>query len=460
MSSKKIKKLVTMILLASQLSFAFAETSNINTTSETSGQTIEQEQQTTENIDSETNSKLQEFNNTLSAEAYVVIDSKTGEKIMGKNEDEVMYPASLTKIVTSLLLLESGKLDEKFIVSKEADEIGEASIYATEGEELSGKDLLYAMMLQSANDACYVVAEGVSGTAEEFYKLMTKRAKELGAKVSNFSSANGLHEEDHVTSAMDLALITKEALKFPEFREAIKSKTYSLTRTSESGMKEITNKNRMLFENKPEYNSTSIGGKTAYTRQAGNCLMEVAEKDGMEIIVITLKSNSIYPDTNKIINYAFDNFEAIPISDAGKLSYEYNNTPITLYSNEGISYISPKNTATSNTTTENNDAEKNITDASLEKNIKKEIVFNEPSGKVISSNEKVGQLNTYVNGKLYRSVDLFSAEDYDFNTDISFKFFINLGIFSAILIIIRLILNLIKYRKLKTKGYLKNSKFF
>lgn len=434
MKFKKITSVIASLILSTQLLFVSAETNN---EVDTNSNNIE----SNENIKANDSININEFNNSINTEAYVVIDSTTGEKIMGKNEDKVMYPASLTKIVTSLLLLESNKLDDMFTVTKEAASIGEASIYVQEGEQISGKDLLYAMMLQSANDSCYVVAEGVSGTAENFYTLMTQRAKELGATSSNFTSANGLHEPTHVTTAMDLALITKEALKYDAFREVMGAKTHTLTRTTDKGLREITNKNRMLFSYKPEYNEYAIGGKTAYTTPAGNCLMEIAKKDDMEIIVVTLKSTTIYPDTNKIINFAFDNFTSTPIVEKGEFVQEHNGIFMNLYTKKGVGYIAP------------------ITQASTNTKVSSEILIYDNLTEVKKDN-KVGIIKTYLNGKEYETVDVYSKEDYAFITGVSFRFIRNILLFVLCLILIKICINVYKMRKTKTKGYLKNSKFY
>ena len=201
---------------------------------------------------SDSSAEMQEFNNSVTVGAYVAIDAKTGEILMGKNENKTMYPASLTKVLTSLLLIENKSMDDTLVVSKEATEIGEASVYVREGEVFTAKDLLYAMMLKSANDACYVVGEGVSGIGniESFYALMNQRARQAGAMNSNFSSSNGLHQDTHYTTAYDLGLITKEAIKYPEFREAMGTQSYVLNREGDDVLKTIYHTNRMIFENK------------------------------------------------------------------------------------------------------------------------------------------------------------------------------------------------------------------
>lgn len=435
MKFKKISSIIASVLLTVQMSLVFATPATEANNDAAVMTTINSENNDNVNID------IEKFNQSIDAEAYVVIDSTTGEKIMGKNENEIMYPASLTKIMTSLMLLESGRMNEMFPVSKEADAIGEASIYATEGEELSGKDLLYAMMLQSANDACFVVAEGISGEPENFYNLMTKRAHELGATSSNFVSANGLHNEEHVTTAMDLALITREALKYEEFREVMGAKTHTLTRTAEEGMKEITNKNRMLFSQKPEYNEYAIGGKTAYTTPAGNCLMEVVKKDGMEIIIITLKSDHVYPDTNKIIDFAFGNYKSTPIVESGDFAHEYKGTFMNLYTTEGIGRVQPISQSTTNS------------------EITTSVKINDLQA-VVKKGDKVGVIESYIDGKLYKTVDVFASQDYTFATGVSFRFIRNIILFAIALIIIKIAINFYAMRKAKTRGYLKNTKFY
>lgn len=430
------KKLLTKIILPMLL---FMQPCNIlaNNVYATSSVQIDNT-----NVDnSQSNSvDIDKFNKSINAETYVVIDSKTGNILMGKDETKKMYPASLTKIMTSLLLLESGKINDMFTVSADAAKIGESSIYVQQGEQISGKDLLYAMMLQSANDACYVTGEGISGDITSFYNLMTQRAHEIGSTDSNFKSSNGLHDPEHITTALDLALITKEALKYEEFRECIKTKSYSLTRESDSTMKNITNKNRMLFDYKPEYNEYSIGGKTAYTTPAGNCLMEVAKKDDMEIIVITMKSPTIYTDTSKIINFALENYSSYSLLDKDKISTEYKDTIINLYTKESIGIVKDKTDSRPNVTTE--------------------VVLNDKYYKEITKDQKVGVVNIYLEGELYKTLDVFSKEDYVFDNGLTMKFILNLVLFSSMLILIKIIINLIKIRKQKTKDYLKNSKFY
>lgn len=372
----------------------------------------------------EVNEKLDELNESILAESYVVIDSKTGQKIIGKNETEVMYPASLTKIMTSLLLIESEKLDEMFTVSSAAEDIDEASIYVKEGEEISGKDLLYSMMLQSANDACYVVAEGVSSSVDEFYALMTKRAKEIGASVSNFMSANGLHEENHISSAMDLAMITKEALKHEEFRTVIKELQYDLSRTSEDTMKTITNKNRMLFDYKNEYNQYSIGGKTAFTTPAGNCLMEVAKKDDMEIIVIALKSDSVYEDCCNLINYTFENFENISVIDKSTIPYNYKNIDMEIIPNKSLEYI-----------TNNGNIPK----------IETKIELIDINNNLIEKDKKVGTIYAYLDGELYDSVDLLATEEYEIPVTVTKN--LNMVVYVGIILCVFLIIYIVKSKK-------------
>lgn len=390
-------------------------------------------------------SDIETLNKSLATDTYVVIDARTGEKIIGKNETEKMYPASLTKILTSLLLIENKKMDDILTVSKNASEVGESSINVQENEKISAKDILYATMLHSANDAAYVAGESVSGDAESFAKLMNERAKQAGAESSNFVTPNGLHDKNHYTTAMDLALITKDAIAYEEFREVIKTKEYKMSRTEEDVPMKVSNLNRMLFPvfngSKSYYNAFSEGGKTGYTKQAGNCLMEVVKKDDSEFIVITLKSSEIYPDTNAIINYVLDNYISTPLINKESISYTLNNTALNLHAKEGITYITNKKT-------------------DEEINVKTEIKIDDNIVYPIVKDSKVGTINVYVNDTLYKTTDVLASEDYNVVKITGSSFLKNLIICSLILALAKLIMNLYKKRKKKRENYLKNSDLY
>lgn len=394
---------------------------------------------------SDNSEEMKEFNNSVTLGAYVVIDSKTGEVIMGKNENNMMYPASLTKVLTSLLLIENKSMDDILTVTKEAASIGEASIYVREGETFTAKDLLYAMMLKSANDACYVVGEGVSGIGniQGFYDLMNQRARQAGALNSNFSSSNGLHEDTHFTTAYDLAMITKDAIKYPEFREAMGTQSYVLNREGDDVLKTIYHTNRMIFENREEYNPYSLGGKTGFTTEAQNCLIEVARKDDMEIIVVALKAapGYVYKDTNKIINHVLENYTSTSLLKDEEMTEEINGEYLTYKAVDSVGIVNKKD--------ENVVVSSNV-----------EYILDDNLTGVIEKGSVIGVANIYLDNALYKSVDLVATKTIEIPKGTTFSLLRNLLIIMVLIIIIKTIQILIGYRKRKTENYLKNSRIY
>lgn len=366
-----------------------------------------------------------DFVNNISTDSFVVIDASSGQMLLNKNENKKMYPASLTKLLTALLLLENKKMTDMLTASKEASKVGESSINVKEGEKISTKDILYSMMLQSANDASFVAAENISGDTTKFATLMNKRAKELGASNSNFITPNGLHDVNHVTTAMDLALISKQALTHKEFLDCIKTKDYSLDRADSSSNMDLQNKNRMIFDNKKEYNKYCIGGKTGYTTQAGNCLMEVAQNGNLQVIVITLKSNKIYDDTKNIIDYVFKNFTTKSLVSKDNISGKIGNTDILMHMNKDITY-----------SVFNNESMDNLS-------VKKDIAIDKNIALPIKRDQKIGEMTVSINGKQYSKENLYASSDFDSATMPKIKtnhYFRNIFILIAFVVLIKCIL--------------------
>ena len=234
-----------------------------------------------------------------------------------------MYPASLTKIMTCILALELGNLDDKITVDDETPyEIDGSHIALEPGEILTLKDLLYALMLPSANDAASVIAKHYSGDTESFVKLMNDKAKELGSTNTNFANPHGLHDENHYTTAADLAKIVTYAMKNETFREIIKTPRYEIPATNKKEARAIittnnlilnTSKSNILVNNQwvhREYEG-AYGVKNGYTPEAGYCLISYAERNGIGFVAIVLNGlgNEVYTDTHNLLNYGFDNYE-------------------------------------------------------------------------------------------------------------------------------------------------------
>ena len=253
---------------------------------------------------------------SVDSENAIVMEASTGTILYQKDCKKKSYPASITKIMTTMLALENSSPDEVVTFSED-------SIYKTEGsgvardigEQLTMKDCLYAVMLESANECAYAVAEHVGGgDYSRFIDLMNAKAKELGCKNTHFSNCNGLPDEQHYTSCYDMALIAREAIKNEDFRTLISTKTYTLPKTNKKDQElPMYNHHAMICSNRTSRHlyEYAIGGKTGYTVAARNTLVTYAEKDGMLLICVVMRSNSSaqYADTEKLFNYCFDNFK-------------------------------------------------------------------------------------------------------------------------------------------------------
>ncbi len=266
---------------------------------------------------------------SIDADAAVVMDAKTGAILYAKHMDDRKYPASITKIMTVLLALENGNLEDKVKFSEYAVysiEFGSAHLGLTEGEELTLEQCLYGIMLASANEISNAVAEYVAGDVDTFAEMMNKKAKALGCTNTHFVNPNGLHDEDHYVSARDMALIMKEALKYDKFREIINTDEYHYPPTNL--VKEdryFVNHHQMLMD---ESYDGIIGGKTGFTDQAFNTLVTAAERNGMTLISVVLHAPGIeseYGDTRTILDYGFDNFKQYKVKpeDLAGMKIEY-----------------------------------------------------------------------------------------------------------------------------------------
>lgn len=273
----------------------------------------------------------------LVAGASILIDYETGEILFGKNEHTKMYPASTTKIMTAILTLENAKLTDKVTIDKETPFVGGSRMYVKEGEIFTVEQLLYALLVDSANDAAVALAKHISGTTDEFAILMNKRAKEIGAINTNFNNPNGLPDENHYTTAYDLAMIGKYAMTIPKFTEIVKTVTYQIPPTEKTDeTRYFKNTNRFLWgmggKHKILIDGQYVnikypivdGIKTGYTNAAGNCLVSTAQKGGRRVISVVLKSvlNDLYKDSRLQLDYGLDNFQNITLINSNSLVQE------------------------------------------------------------------------------------------------------------------------------------------
>ena len=259
----------------------------------------------------------------VEAEAAIIAEPSTGKIIYETESEEQKYPASVTKILTAILVLENCKLDDVATCSQTAlSNIPSAYVVAPlmVGEEMRVEDLLYALMLKSANDAAYVLAEHVGKTTEGFSEMMNNKAKEIGCKGTHFVNPNGVHSDDHYTTAYDMYLIAKYAMQNEEFRKIVSTEEYTLPATNKYTATDRVMKNTNYFLNKNSkfYNENVKGIKTGTTTQAGNCLVTDFEKDGIEFIAVILgakTSDSKFTETEKMLDYAYENYEFTKMHD-------------------------------------------------------------------------------------------------------------------------------------------------
>ncbi|MDQ7092714.1 D-alanyl-D-alanine carboxypeptidase family protein [Desulfosporosinus sp. PR] len=265
-------------------------------------------------------------------EGAYLLDVQSGQTLFSKNPDEQLAPASTTKIMTGLLALERGNLNDVVTVSPtmlNSKLVYGTQIYLEPGEKLSLQDLLYAMLLNSANDAAVTVAEHIGGDVQSFVDLMNQRAQEIGATQTHFVNPSGLTEQGHVTTAHDLALIARVAYQNPLFAQYVRTKSHSISRSKSDLPTQMVNENKMLWQN-----SDVDGIKTGYTAAAENCLVASMTKDGRQLIGVILKSpgREIYTDMQNLFDYGYTNYSDKILKPAGSVlsSIMVNNEPVDL----------------------------------------------------------------------------------------------------------------------------------
>jgi len=265
----------------------------------------EESQQENEDKKEEKKEEQKEEQPGIFGEYGVAIDAKTGTVIYDKNAHDAAYPASMTKVLTALIIAETMDENEKIKVTPDA--IGtECSCYGVEkGEELSKEDAIHALMIKSANDVAVAAAEHISGSVERFAKVMNKRAKEIGVSgETNFVTPNGLTDEKHHVTAYDMALIVREAIKNPEVLDAMKAKDFKV----KSNKKDVELTRHDNIFKLPH----AVGGKTGYTSAAGNTLAVYYKKGDKEIITVVMKSDAAnhYTDSKIMSEYAFKHMKS------------------------------------------------------------------------------------------------------------------------------------------------------
>lgn len=243
---------------------------------------------------------------SVNAKAAVLYLPETDTLLYSKNEDDRLPMASTTKIMTALIAIERENIDRKIKIDQRAVGVEGSSAYLRAGEEFSMRELLYALMLRSANDAAEAIAYAVAGDIDLFAVMMNEKAKELGLQNTNFKNPHGLDDDEHYTTAFELAKITAEALKYPEFREIASSTSKRVVKEDITRL--FVNHNKLLSR----YEGC-IGVKTGYTQRSGRCLVSAAERDGVELIAVTLSCPDDWLEHKKMLDFGFDTLERVTL---------------------------------------------------------------------------------------------------------------------------------------------------
>ena len=255
------------------------------------------------------------------SEAGIVMDIDSGAILYAKNMDNPHYPASITKILTALVALENNELTDIVTVTPEDYNFlkrGDNHIGLKNKEEITMEDALHGTLLASGNEVAHAVASNTEGGYEKFIQLMNEKCKELGCTNSNFTNSHGLHDDDHYTSARDMALIGAAAFQNADFRRITSTLQYTIPVTNITNeTRTFQNHHKMLFEGRNQYYEYCVGGKTGYTDDALSTLVTFATKDDTNLVAVVLRahgSGNTYVDTRAMLDYAFENFSKVSVT--------------------------------------------------------------------------------------------------------------------------------------------------
>ncbi|MCE4047169.1 MULTISPECIES: D-alanyl-D-alanine carboxypeptidase family protein [Bacillaceae] len=271
----------------------------------------------------------------VSASSAILMEQESGRVIYEKDAHTQRRIASITKIMTAILAIESGKMNDMVKISENAVRSEGSSIYLKAGEKISLEDLVYGLMLRSGNDAATAIAEHVGGSLDGFVYLMNQKAQELGMKDTHFANPHGLDDhEDHYSSAYDMALLTKYAMDNEQYKKIAGTKNYRSENPDGEWDRVWKNKNKLLT-GLYEY---TTGGKTGYTKRAKRTLVSTAEKDGVELIAVTLNDPDDWDDHINMYETAFKNYQMALVLEKGKVKTKDSFYKNKLYIKEDLVY--------------------------------------------------------------------------------------------------------------------------
>lgn len=337
----------------------------------------------------------------VEGKSALLIDSATGKILYEKNIHEKLYPASVTKIMVLLLAMEaldSNKisLEDEVLISANAAGMGGSQLYLEEGEIQKVEGLIRAIALRSGNDCAVAISEHIAGSEELFVDMMNKRALELGMTNSSFMNTNGLHDDNHYTTAYDIGLMSRELLKHPQIHKWLATWMSTLNvGKSKDSVQEMVNTNRLIYDYKG-----ANGIKTGWTEKAGYCLSASATRGNLTLISVILGSPTSKirnNDSMKLLNHGFANYDSIPVV---KKSEIVKNVPISKGSVKSIDVVAE------------NDVSILITKGQS-KNVEKELLLTEPIDAPIEKNTKVGEIIYKIDGEEKGRVNLVCKEEVE-----------------------------------------------
>lgn len=404
----------------------------------------------------------------VDSDAALLVDMDTDVVLYEQHADEKIVPASITKVMTALLVLEAvenGTLSMKEVVTASDDcwkglDSTSSNQNIRPGEEMTVSDLLYCMMVASANEAGNILGERVAGSIKEFVALMNTRAEALGCKGTHFSNTHGMPERDHYSTCRDLYLITKAAMGYSQFREIVKTDEYYVEKTNLSERRHFFNTNALLSNMKYRgyVYEPCIGIKTGTTEKGGHNLLSAAELDGKTLICVvigcqarTKKDGSVeythFTESSRLLQWGFDNFSTITIVDQKKT---YGEVPVTLSTDTDSVAVAPERSISA-------ELPKDITPESFEMVPSLRSTVEAP----VHKGDVLGTLVLYLDGKEYGAVNLLAVSDVEASAFLKRKamveellgtWYVKAGIGVAVLLILLLVLRLTVFRRRRRYG--------
>lgn len=316
----------------------------------------------------------------------ILIDLQSGQVLWGKNEKEAYAPASITKILTAIMAIESNKLEEVVTIGEQPPLLEGTRVYLEEGEQVTLLDLVKVTMIHSANDAALAIAEHLAGSEAKFAELMNQKAQELGALNTNFVNAHGLSAEGHYTTAYDQAVITRYALQNPLFREIVQTKV--LPWQGKAWQTNLINKNELLWS----YEG-AMGVKTGYTSEAKSTIVAAAERNGQSFLAVVLGSvgKEMWTDAQGLLDYGFQNFQTMQLVEPEEIVATLDFTPrkkLEVIAEKGCLFSLPQGG---------------------NQKVESQLVLL-PLGKSVAQGEIVGKMIYQVNGETVGTVNLLAKE--------------------------------------------------